>query len=94
MYVIPSHTYEIVSWCEADLESWKKIIRTKATKARTHQKKNSSFEPFLLPKNKGGTGITNIHNLHNKNVKPLRNLLHSKQNNSDLRRTIRGTDVY
>lgn len=63
MYVIPSHTYsyETVSWCEADLDSWERIIRTKATRARTHHK-NPSFEPFLLPKNKGGAGITNIHN--------------------------------
>jgi hypothetical protein len=58
MYIIPSHTYEIVSWCEADLESWERIIRTKETKGRTHHK-NSSSEPFLLPKNKGGAGITN-----------------------------------
>jgi len=83
MYVIPSHaySYEIVSWCEADLESCERIIRTKATLARTHHK-NSSSEPFLLPKNKGGAGITNMHNLHNKHVKPLRNFFHNKQNNS------------
>jgi hypothetical protein len=95
MYVIPSHThsYEIVSRCEADLESWQRIIRTKATKARTHHK-NSSSVPFLLPKNNGGAGIINIHNLHNKHLKPIRNLFHNKQNNSDLRRIICGTDVY
>ena len=63
MYVIPSHTYsyEIVSWCQADLESWERIIRTKVTRVRTHHK-NSSSEPFLLPKNNGGEEITNIHN--------------------------------
>ena len=95
MYVIPLHTYsyENVSWCKADLYSWEIIIRTKATKARTHHK-NSSSRPLLLSKNKGGAWITNIHNLHKKHVKPLRNLFHNKQNNSDLRRIICGTDVY
>ena len=95
MYFIPPHTYlyETVSWSEADLKRCERSIRTKATKARTHLK-NSSSDQFLLPKNEGGAGIININNLHHKHIRPSRNPLHNKKNNSHLRRIICGTDVY